>query len=140
MNRERARSGLGWGAWLVWVVVFAIPAGAADASPRRFRAITDPHTGQQWLLLRNEENPAGPGQLVRASGRAAHQDARLPALPIHPGDKIVVEAHSAAMDAYFEATALQPAAAGSPLSVRLKIGGRVVKAVALGPGRAEVQP
>jgi hypothetical protein len=35
-----------------------------------------------------------------------------------------------------DATALGPALLGSPLHVRLSIGGSVVRAVALGPGRA----
>lgn len=116
------------------------PHSAVGSPQHILRAITDPHTGQQWLLVANEENPAGPGRLVMASCFAAHRDARITAFAIHAGDKIVVEEHGLAMDAYLEATALETAAVGSQFKVRLKIGGRVLKAVALGPGKAEVQP
>jgi len=124
--------------WVAAVLACAIAAHAADSHPRILRTITDPHTGRQWLLVANEQNPAGPGRLVSASGDlAAHRDGSRPALAIHAGDRIVVEEHSAVVNAYLEATALEPAAAGSQFNARLKIGGKVVKAVALGPGRAE---
>jgi flagella basal body P-ring formation protein FlgA len=38
-----------------------------------------------------------------------------------------------------EAVAMSPAMAGSSLNVRLSIGGKVIRAVASGPGRAIVQ-
>jgi hypothetical protein len=58
---------------------------------------------------------------------------------IRPGDKLVVEEHSAITDAYLEGVALGPAGPGSALNVRLSIGGRVVRATAVAPGRAAVQ-
>lgn len=138
--------GIVWGTALVLSVVLAraqsvsTPHSAAGAPQRILREITDPHSGQQWLLVANAENPAGPARLVIASGFAVSPDRRQPALAIHVGDRIVVEEHGAAMDAYFDAAALEAAAIGLRFNARLKIGGRVVKAVALGPGRAEVQP
>ena len=123
--------------------VVARPNGeshAVDSSQRILRQVIDPHTGQRWLLVADEENPAGPGRLVMASGFAAHAGGRNSALAVHAGDKIVVEEHGAAVDAYLEASALEPAAVGSRFNARLKIGGKVVKAIALGPGRAEVRP
>jgi hypothetical protein len=104
------------------------------------REIDDPHNGDRWLLTRNADNPAGPGMLVRVSGaRLGPQRAGLsedsqaaaPALPvIRAGDRLIVE----------EDTAMNPAAAGSVLNVRLAIGGRVMRAVALAPGRAALEP
>ena len=129
------------GVWLASAVVWALAARAADISPRILRQIPDPHTGRQWLLVPNEENPAGPARLVSVPGQGTvPRDGRISAFVIHPGDKIVVEEHSAAVDAYLEATALEAAPVGGRLKVRLKIGGKVVKAVALRPGRAEVEP
>ena len=53
---------------------------------------------------------------------------------------MVVEEHTAVVDARLEAVALGPAAIGSPFEVRLKIGGKVVRVVALAPGRAALAP
>jgi flagella basal body P-ring formation protein FlgA len=55
---------------------------------------------------------------------------------IHPGDRVVVEEHTATVEARLEAIALEAAAIGSPVNARLKIGGKVVRAVAIAPGRA----
>lgn len=133
------------------------------------REIDDPHNGDRWLLFRDNENPGGPGRLVRvqagfagryltadaavvprrlevtpaevsggvpvASGPAAGiPDAPLPV--IRTGDHLMLEENTAVVEAHLEAVAMGPALAGSPFSVRLKIGGKVVRAVALGPGRA----
>jgi flagella basal body P-ring formation protein FlgA len=66
------------------------------------------------------------------------EDARF--LPvIRAGDRLTVEEHTAVVDAVLEARALAAAAMGAALDVRLTIGGRVVRAVALGPGRAALQ-
>ena len=62
----------------------------------------------------------------------------LPA--IRPGDMVVVEEHIAAVEAYLEAVALEPAQLGTRLNVRLKIGNRVVRAVAIAPGRVAMAP
>jgi len=127
----------------------AATGGPADGQV--LREIDDPHTGDRWLLMRNDQVPGGPGRLVLAASRqkaaapaplrAAKQtrDARL--LPIiRAGDRLIVEEHTARVDAILEARALSTAALGSALDARLAIGGRVVRAVALGPGRAALQP
>ncbi len=61
-------------------------------------------------------------------------------LVIHAGDALVVEEHSYVVDGRLQATALGSAAAGSEFEARLKIGGKVVLAVALEAGRAEMMP
>jgi hypothetical protein len=114
------------------------------------REIDDPHNGDRWLLTRNADNPAGPGMLVRVSGaRLGPQRAGLsedsqaaaPALPvIRAGDRLIVEEDTPVVSARLQATAMNPAAAGSVLNVRLAIGGRVMRAVALAPGRAALEP
>jgi hypothetical protein len=65
---------------------------------------------------------------------AAQQTSILPV--IHAGDRLIVEENTRVAVARLEAIAMGPALRGSPLNVRLSIGGNVVRAVALGPGRA----
>jgi hypothetical protein len=106
------------------------------------REIDDPHTGGRWLLARDPVHPGGPGRLVLAGGvritvpRPGAPIVEPPHPVIHAGDRLVVEENTTVVEARLEAVALGPAAIGSPLDVRLKIGGTVVRAVALAPGRA----
>jgi hypothetical protein len=117
------------------------------------REIDDVHTGARWLLLRNSLHPERPGRLVMAAlgrdwragavftgleGRGLAEVAPPP-VAIRSGDALIVEEHTAIADAALEAVALGPAAAGSALEVRLKLGGKVLRAVAISPGRALLQ-
>lgn len=113
------------------------------------REIDDPHTGDRWLLTRNDRYPGGPGRLVLVAARrnmqggapgGAADGAALLVPVIRSGDRLIVEEHTARVDAVLEARALAPAAAGAALDVRLTMGGHVVRAVALAPGRAALQP
>ena len=114
------------------------------------REIGDPHTGDRWLLMRNSQFPGGPGRLVLAaahrnaaggiSSRVVGQSDEEQKIPvIHAGDRLIVEEHTAVVDAVLEARALNPAVAGAQLEVRLVIGGNLVRVVALGPGRAALE-
>lgn len=129
----------------------ALGAAAASEEGQLVREIDDPQTGDRWLLLRNDELPGGPGRWVRFATerkamrgvalRVARQPEEARALPvIRAGERLTVEEHTAHVDALLEARALGPAAAGSPFEARLVLGGRVVRAVALGPGRAALAP
>ena len=113
------------------------------------REILDPHTGDRWMLVRDPVHPGGPGRLVLATDLTAIRRnavaARMPALgssspfeqpAIRAGDRVIVEEHTAIVDAQLEGTALSPATGGASLAVRLTIGGRVVQVQAVGPGRA----
>jgi len=129
-------------------------SGAADSNAYAawtgvVRAIDDPATGQCWLLERDPRYPGGPGRLVlvpRGAGAAGAGSKKAePGLPvvlakltpvIRAGDRLVVEQRTAVVDARLGAIALGPAAAGAEFNARLEIGGRAVRAVALGPGRA----
>ena len=103
------------------------------------REIRDPHTGSRWMIVANKNHPGGPGQMFVAT---AATDARSTAeeetktVIIHPGDRLVVEEHTFHSDARLEAVALSAAQVGSRFDVRLQIGRKVVRVMALGPGRA----
>ena len=91
--------------------------------------------------MRNRRNPAGPGLVITAndtdvptSNPAARRNAASCA--IHAGDALLIEEHSAAADSYLEGVALEGAQLGATLSVRLKLGGKVVKVTAMERGRA----
>ena len=129
------------------------------------REIDDPPTRERWLLERDRNRPALPGRMVLLAGPAAAagpgqapgQDSPpvpdshpspdpqpgrsaspAPSVPvIRAGDRLVVEEDTAVVEARLAAVALSPAAKGSELNVRLEIGGKVVRARALGPGLAE---
>ncbi|MFY9853316.1 MAG: hypothetical protein WAK26_05510 [Terracidiphilus sp.] len=125
-----------------------VPASSqGQAQEEIVREIDDPHTGDRWLLMRNGQFPGGPGLLVLATDhrnaaggvpvRNAGQPNEAKLIPvIRSGDRLIVEEHTAIVDAVLEARALRPATSGAALDVRLTIGGRVVRVVALGPGRA----
>ena len=130
--------------------------GQLPVSGPVLREIDDPHNGDRWLLQADPDHPGGPGRLVRISalgmeigvpgaqqGRSKAVPAPLPEslnLVIRAGDRIQVEASSAVAEVRLEAVALGPAPAGAAFNVRLKIGGRIVRAMALAPGRAAFQP
>jgi len=124
---------------------------AGTAQGEIVREIDDPHTGDRWLLVRNDQAPGGPGRLVLVAAhrivsaetfvRAANRASEAVAVPvIRSGDRLIVEEHTAVVDAVLEARAMKPAATGAIFEVRLTIGGKVVRAVALAPGRAALLP
>ena len=101
------------------------------------REIVDTGTGRRWLLMRDAAHPGGPGQLVEAGSISVPTAQRQLMLPvIHAGDRVMVEEHSERLDARLEAVALSAANAGDPVKVRLRIGGRVLQALAVAAGRA----
>jgi len=109
------------------------------------REIKDPQTGAHWLIVANAANPAGPGRMVLAPDASRSDGAEptrqvAPVVAIHRGDRVVVEEHTRVAEAYLEAVAMEPAVAGASFHVRLKIGGKVVGAVATAPGRATLMP
>jgi hypothetical protein len=118
------------------------------------REIDDPNNGDRWLLTRDESHPGGPGLLMLVStarinaainlavpGRStqASPEAEIAAPIIRTGDRVIVEENTPVVEVRLEAVAMGPALAAAPFSVRLSIGGRVVRAVAIAPGRAVFQ-
>ena len=136
------------------------PKGGCSSNPsvqpreraryRALREFDDPATLQHWILIRDVERAAGPALLVKDSQHfgcefiavgkgnspAAVQE-RFSTLPIiHAGDRIILSEHGINFDAELEATALDAAAAGDSLRVRIKFGGRTVRAIAVARGHA----
>jgi hypothetical protein len=119
-----------------------------SAGSRVLREIDDPTSGRRWLLMGDKTHSGGPGRLEPAppgtdpgaAGRhtIAPRAGQISSM-IRPGDKLVVEEHSPTTDAYLEGVALGLAGQGTALNVRLSIGGRVVRAVAVAPGRATLE-
>jgi hypothetical protein len=119
----------------------------AAASGEILREIDDPHNGDRWLLIRDDNHSAGPARLVLVSaarGSASETRRTAPGTETPPpliraGDRVVVEEHSSVVDAHLEAVAMEPAWAGSAFNARLSIGGQTVRAVAAATGRATLQ-
>jgi S1-C subfamily serine protease len=103
------------------------------------REINDPSNGRQWLLTRDPAHPGGPGVLIarESVSESARSDEAI--VRLHPvirgGDRVTVEQSSEKVDLLMEGIALAPAALGASLRVRLAMTGKLVPAVALGPGR-----
>jgi hypothetical protein len=128
------------------------PQAAGGSSGEVVREIDDPHTGDRWKLMRDPVHPEGPGRLVLVAGPGTEpvststSDAEQPAisatkrtplrLAIHAGDALIVEENTAVVEARLEAVALRPAAKGAIFRARLRIGGKVVRAIAISAGHA----
>ena len=112
------------------------------------REIFDQSNGIRWILHRDETGSPGPGRLVLTSfagspadslvgedspsHKSPERNSTAPVPIIHAGDRLIVEEHTASVDACLEAVALGSATTGAALTVRLKIGGRTVRAIAQG--------
>jgi hypothetical protein len=125
-----------------------------SASASHVREIFDRSSGNRWILQRDETGSAGPGRMVLMtpprspmhSGSCRHapshkgpeRDSITPIPIIHAGERLILEEHTAKIESRLEAVALGQAATGAVLAVRLKVGGKTVKAVAQSPGRAVI--
>jgi hypothetical protein len=110
------------------------------------RQIDDPGAHGSWLLIRDPAHRAGPGRFIwvpRTQTNHAQGDTRGSFTPmaykpvILAGDRLVIEEETPIVEARLAATALEPAPVGSAFNARLEIAGKVVRAIALGPGRAQ---
>jgi hypothetical protein len=128
----------------------ATPETAREPAAEVLRQIEDPSTLDIWLLMRDPSRPAGPGRLVlvrqgmnteKAIPGGPAQSLSAPERPvIHTGDALMVEEHTAVADVRLEAVALEPALKNAQFKARLKIGGQVVRVVAISSGRASFAP
>jgi len=102
------------------------------------RVIEDPHSGRRWVLKKDQQHPGGPGTLVElqtGEGVGSGETQKAP-LVIRSGDRVLVEEDTRIARGVFDAVALSTARKGMIFRVRLRVGGRVVRAIATGPGRA----
>ncbi|MFZ0339194.1 MAG: hypothetical protein WAL45_14260 [Terracidiphilus sp.] len=130
----------------------AAPAPETVLNPNGevLRQIKDPSTGDLWLLLRDQNRPGGPGRLVlarlgsnteRATFGGPSRSFSAGKRPvIRTGDALLVEERTEVVDTRLEAVALESAAKGARFRARLKIGGKVVRVIAISPGRADFAP
>jgi hypothetical protein len=123
------------------IVVSTSADASIVANGEVVREIDDPHTGDRWLLVRDDRHPGGPGLLLLVAGPrppSFHPEPEREAPPpvIRAGDRVVVEENSPVVEARLEAVAMNPAEAGAVFNLRLSLGGRIVRAVAIGPHRA----
>ena len=144
----------GAGALAILAAAALLPAqsgtGGADRSVAAgessvYASVRDDATGIHWVLLRGGEDSGGPGRWVRTengagpvAGKAPRRERHAAPAVIHAGDKVIVEDHTAVAELRLQAVALEPAAAGARLRIRLTAGGRSVAAIALGAGRAQL--
>ena len=140
----RMRSWLRVAGWIAGTAML-ICGLAAQESPGSERVVAeriDPATGARWELVRDAAHPAAPARWV-LSAMGAGKSSRATAEELKPviraGDRIVVEEQTAVLSAWLEATALTSAGSGGELRARLAIGGRVLEARAIAPGRAEIE-
>jgi hypothetical protein len=131
-------------------LMFLCAASAWTQDTKMIRIIRDPHNGMLWQLERGAHgNSGGPGRMVLLSDREASQVdlSRFPVGPamtdqgtrrlvIRSGDRLVIEERSSLVDARLEAISLGAATQGAEFNARLLIGGKILRAVALGPGHA----
>ena len=139
----------------IWVLLLVLAVAAVGQRPAPppgevLRRIDDPAAGGAWLLVRDPVHRAGPGRLIwvprgaqavpgkRDAGLLAEDAAYRPV--ILAGDLLVVEEETAVAEVRLAATALEPAPAGGLFNARLEIGGKVVRAIAVGPNRARFAP
>jgi hypothetical protein len=113
------------------------------------RSLRDPHTGQCWQLTRQSLPSGGPGRMIQVSDEECavislktngmprgKPEPKMQTPAIRAGDRLIVEETSAVVEARFAAVALSPAVLGATFNARMQIGGRVVRVIALGSGRA----
>jgi hypothetical protein len=113
---------------------------------RAVRIIDDQGTGRHWLMVRRLDRPETPASLLPLNEEcfellvsdlkkklpiAAHQKG---APVIRAGDRVLLLDSSAIADVRLEAVALGPATTGQELTVRLKLGGHLLRAVATAQG------
>jgi len=122
--------------------------------------ILDPCLGRRWQRVANPLHPSGPARLIEINAAAGSFPGRprgraeptepgdstpvRPTVVIHAGDKVIVEQRTPLLTAFFEALALENAAGGQMLRVRLQVGknsemsanGPVIKVLGTGAGVA----
>lgn len=132
---------LQFAAVLLLVSIAAGQQTASDPHERVVRQIDDPANGVHWLLVVDDRHPGGPARLVPSTELDAQTLAAAHLLKpvIHGGDRLVIEEHTALVDARLQAKALGPALAGAMFMARLEATGAVLRVRAVSPGLATLE-
>jgi hypothetical protein len=115
------------------------------AGPGLLLRVTDSRGESAHLVAAGQTGPvAQPTANARTasgpeSGPEPGLENQAPVPIVRVGDRVIVEEHTAMIEARLEAVAMGPALPDSPFNARLSIGGRVVRVVAKAPGRAVFQ-
>ncbi len=155
IKQSEESSGLRWKSvlgFMVFATLCATQSSLANAqgrdegsSVRVLAEIDDAQLGTRWLLRSDPAHPGGPGVMMLSFyAKKPHSNASFSLVAAHPvirgGDRLIVEERSPVVEARLEAIALGSATAGSSFRARLKIGGKIVRAIALGSGLASLVP
>ena len=135
-----------------------IPGGNVGTQTQSQRQIVDPCLGTRWQLIADSQHPERPGRMVLLTSgvyrvsNPSHDGSTLPPAPvptalpvIRAGDRITVLQQTSILRARLQAVALESAATGQTLRVRLLGGtdtltgnrGTVVDVRAVQAGEAE---
>jgi hypothetical protein len=136
------------------------PSSMGDINPRSVapsrsagcHVIEDHSNHQLWLLTRNPDRPEAPATLIPIlpglSDSSPSEQGGKPRTAISPvkrgvtiirsGEAVALYEDSSFMRLRLGGIALSTAAVGENITVRLTIGGRPLRAIAIGPGRAQL--
>jgi Chaperone for flagella basal body P-ring formation len=127
----------------LWGLIF-ISVCSLGVEAQQSRVIDDAALHTRWILMPDPEHPAGLGHWIRIEALPPEVRAKVtaqnrPAVLIHTGDVVTVVHQSETMKLQLEAKALENAAEGGRLHVRLKTGA-VVEVIAVAAGRVDFAP
>jgi hypothetical protein len=124
-----------------WGFIF-ISVCSLGVEAQQSRVIEDAALHTRWILMPDPDHPTGLGHWVRAETLPSEVVAKVKAqgksaVLIHTGEAVTVFHQSETAIVQLEAKALENAAEGGRLHVRLKTGA-VVEAIAVAEGRVDL--
>ena len=119
----------------------------------RAQSFADPGTCKRWRYERNGDHPSWPPRLVMVSDEVSCSSQsnvnpgmkgqktewlRHHTIIVLAGDELAVSDETAALLANLEGVALNNGSPGEVIGVRLRLGGRIMRAQVLAPGRVRL--
>lgn len=126
-------------AFVVWMSI-----GGLGAAAQQSHVIEDASLHTRWVLVVDPQHPAGPGHWVPAGEvppgmRMVAKEQKQPQVLVHTGEAVMVSHRTNTVNLQLEAKALENAAEGARLHVRLKTGA-IIEAIATATGQVEIAP
>jgi hypothetical protein len=126
-------------AFVLWMSI-----GGLGAAAQQSHVIDDAALHTRWVLVVDPQRPSGPGHWVPAGEvppgmRMIAKEQKQSEILVHTGENVVVSRRSETVKLQLEAKALENAAEGARLHVRLKTGA-IVEAIATAAGQVELAP